>query len=195
MLENVEDPEEEDIEFKSSPLSQDSNTNNFNFGLEMDFDLKLLFDPKFKFKIIKLVFDKKYYFSPKYYNYDAKKRIIYTPDSLINIQLNLNLLNLDQRFIFLILSILQLNSLGLINSSKSNDAITLICDYCNLKFRYKYHKRFAILQRLVNGKEVERITLVLTDEQFLKEFESGLSRFKVSFDTKGFKTSKNIDSS
>lgn len=166
---------------KTSKLKQE-----LKFGNQIDLDIELIQDPVYRLKLIKLIFKKYHYFNPKYFNFDVKTRMIYTLDQKISIQLNLNFMNIDQRYIFLILSVLQLNLLELVNNKDTEKTLELICEYINLKWKYVSRSRFAFFRKFLNGVEVERWTLVLTDEEFTSEIEAQLMRSKIKFTEKGF---------
>lgn len=184
------------LKVSESPPKDDKTSNikqEFKFGNQIDLDIELIQDPVYRLKLIKLIFKKYCYFNPKYFNFDVKTRMIYTLDQKISIQLNLNFMNIDQRYIFLILSVLQLNLLELVDNKDTEKTLELICEYINLKWKYVSRSRFAFFRKILNGVEVERWTLVLTDEEFTSEIEAQLIRSKIKLTEKGF--SKGPDTS
>lgn len=125
---------------------------------------------------MKRIIKQKYYFDPKYYNWDVNTRIIYSLDQRVGIQLNFNFTLIDSRYLFFILSLMQLEILGLISGNDKDKLISIVADYLSLKVSYSKKQRFAFFRRIVNGKEVERSILILTSEEYSKVVETWLVR-------------------
>lgn len=157
-----------------------------NFGLEINFDPSIKLTNEIKFRLFFLVIKRKYYFSPDNLKFDFNKRIIYTIDNKISLKLNLNFLNIDIRYLYFIITLLQLRLFNILETQECDYIITLICEYLNIKYKYESMRRIAILKRFINGKEVESIYMILTDEKFTKEVENQLSLLKIKLTKDGF---------
>lgn len=151
---------------------------DFEFGHELEFLESLEYDSDVRLKYLLLILKENYYFDPKYYNFDTSDRIIYTLDSKIGIQLNFDFLSIDKRYLYLIMSVMQLNLLEILDNDSCDNYIEIIAAYLNLKVEYQYKQKFAFFQRLVNGKEVERKVLVLTSEEFNSSIVNRIAKMR-----------------
>lgn len=159
---------------------------NFKFSGKLEFNPKFVVNPRYKIYLINKVINEHYYFDPIYFKWDAGNRVIYTIDDKIQLRLNFNFVLIDQRYLFFILTLMQLDLLNVITEAQSRRLIELICGYLNIKFEYRYLKKKVVFKRFVGGKEIERIECDLTSEEFEKEVLAQLSKLRISYSNNGF---------
>jgi hypothetical protein len=127
-----------------------------------------------------LIFEDHFYFKPKFFRFDANYRIIYTLDKKAVLQLNF-LTNrvVDIRYLYLILSAMQLNLLGITSRDITTDYITLVGKYLSLELDIKTKRKIAIFRRFLYGIEVESWLITLTDSEFNLAFLSQLIKLQI----------------
>lgn len=185
---NLDDEEDENktkyIEVTEDNLPPKSTVKTktlIKFGQPIDLDIRYKTDLKVKFDVVSKIIINKCYFDPKYYKFDPVKRIIYSIDNSVLLHLNFNFVLVDLKYLYFIMSVMQLNVLGLLNDDDTKRHINVISEYLSLKMKIKFQKRFAKISRLVLGREIESITLELTDEEFMAEFNRQILRSKFEF--------------
>lgn len=146
-------------------------------------------------KVLKLIVNEYYYFDPKYFSWDTKKRIIYSLDKNIVLQLNFQFVNVDINYLLWILSVMELDLLGILERGDSEKLIQLACSELSVNFRSIKRNLFGRISRLVNGKEVESWVVLLYSEEFVKEIKETYSKLSFRLTSKGFVSSKSLDSS
>lgn len=151
------------------------------FGNPIQFDPSLLLEFSGRFKIVNDIVRKKCFFDSKFYRFDSNSRIIYSPDSIVGLKLNFNFVSVDTRYLLFILSVMQLNVLKLITDENCHDLIELYASYLKLEFEYSKRRKFAYFSKFINGKEVERRVLILTDEEYSSSIRSELAHIKLRF--------------
>jgi hypothetical protein len=159
---------------------------SFDFGLSIDIDPRIIMNHRTNVVLIDEIIQKHYYFDPKYYNFDFKNRILYSKDRLIELKLNFNFVNINKKYLYFILSVMELNLLGLIKESERNEVISIVAKYLELKISYKYKKRLNILRKFVNGREKERIVIILTSEEFSESTTSALIKLQLNQHARGY---------
>jgi hypothetical protein len=164
-----------------------SDTKEFKFGGELKISPSFQLDVSGKLELFFKVFKKKYYLGPSFFLFDASKRIIYTQDKSIIMRMNFNFINIDHRYLYFIMTILQMRLLGVATNQQSEEYINLVAEYLSLKVKYKYSNRIVSITRSLFGVETEKVVLVLTSEQFNKEVENQIFRAHIKFDSKGFR--------
>jgi hypothetical protein len=195
--------EEEESEFENLNIEETNNLNpspevnidkfinefhlNFNpefkfkFSGKIDFNPKFVYKPEYKIYIIKKVLVEHYYFDPKYYNFDVSKRILYTIDRHILLKLNFNFILINEEYLYFILSVLQLNLLGIIENDRCSKYLEIISKLISAELRLKYEYRKASFIKFVRGKEIERIECELTSKEFDAEIRAQIARMNVRF--------------
>lgn len=133
-----------------------------------------------KLVLIKEIIDKHYYFDPKFYNFDFKNRMLYTEDRRVQLQLNFNFVNINIKYLYFIVSVMELNLLEIIDLEKRNEVINIVAKYLQLKMSFRSRQKWGIFRKFVNGKEVKRITIILSDEEFEKSYTSKLINLQMS---------------
>jgi hypothetical protein len=175
-----------------------SSDESSEFGDSIEFSPELNVDLNVKLKIVERIIKRKYYFNPKYYKVNVIKRTICTIDDSITLKLNFNFLLIDVRYLYYMISLIQLYLLKLINKDERDRLLSIVVESLKLKMKYKYGRRIALFSRIENGIETERITLELTSTEFTKEFEHQLTKLDLKYNTHtGFsrKNALNLDSS
>jgi hypothetical protein len=126
---------------------------------------------------------KKFYFNPKFYNWNTNFRIVFSPKFNITLKLNFDFSKLNVEYLFFILSVLQLNVLGIITDDATDDYLShFVGSYMSLSYRRVKKSFTQRLIRKVNGKVVEEVMVELTSEEFEREIKSGIffSRFSTN---------------
>jgi hypothetical protein len=137
----------------------------------------------------------KFYFNSDYYKIDIASRIVYTHDFSVAIKLNLDVLKIDKELIYFILSMMQLNLLDLVSRADTQSVILeLVSIHSKLKAEFRSKKKFAFFQRWLNGQELEKWILVLTDEEYSSDFETILTKLKIKRTGYGFKNKDKFSS-
>lgn len=153
--------EESKVEFNKSPPKDNIDVNIIDIN-----DYKLDINTE-RFRLIQDIVVYKKYFNPKSYTYDPETRTIgKVYDPLIKLQLNINMINVDIRWVLLILAVMELNLIGLIGDVRFKNIIKFLCRNVNFQYRYRYTRRRAILSFWKQNHLVSRVTLVISDEEF-----------------------------
>lgn len=82
------------------------------------------------------------------------------------------------RYLYLILSVMQLNLLDILPRNKCERIIELIAQSISLKINFRYRRKFGFISKFINGRIVESTLMVLTDEEFDYEFSRIISKYK-----------------
>lgn len=163
---------------------------NVILGQELDFDFNPTknIDIKFKVELVNKVLNQRYYFNTKYYQYLRDTRIIRTLDDKVRVKLNFNVMLVNPRWLYFIISVCQLNLLNFINEEDTETVIRLVAEYlslkCNISFRVQTIRGRII--RTVGNKIVERIDIDLTSTSFSSELEILLARANIILTKDGF---------
>lgn len=88
------------------------------------------------------------------------------------------------------MSVLQLNLLEYIGNSKRDEVINIVAKYLELKMSYRYKRKWGVLQKFSKGKEVKRIVMTLTSEEFDSSMSLALLDLQISHNAKGFQYNK-----
>jgi hypothetical protein len=193
--ENVTNSSIADTVLNLPPKSGKIAKSKFKFGNSILFDPKIDMDLDVRLKIVTDIIERKYFFDPKYYRFDIGSRIICTNDGTVGLMLNFNFILVDSRYLYYLLSILQLHVLGLLKKEEVDSLFSLTSQHLGVKWRYAKRKRFHIIKRLINNREVESIVIILVDEEFSVQFESSVDKWKTYYRTSGHKFDSKIDSS
>jgi hypothetical protein len=181
-----------------SPPIDSSNYENINLNFEfnpkigMEFKGKLEFNPRFinrneyRIYLIRQIISEKYYFDPKYFDFDVKRRTLFTRDFRIELKLDFNFIIINQEYLFFILSVMQLNLLGIIERDRTEKLIEIIAKYLSIKISMNYKYKSVSLIRFVGGKEIDRIECTLRSEDFEKEILSQITKILIRWTPSGF---------
>jgi hypothetical protein len=159
---------------------------DIDFKTPIEFNIELIDNREYRYRLLKLIFKKKYYLSPKFFKFDIDARTIFCPEFNFGIQLNFNFLTLDVRYLLFIMSIMQLKVLEILTPKEAEKAILIISESLGLKVEYTAKRRTAFFKRWINNKVHEEWIMVLTSEEFSLEVESMLARSRIEFNERGF---------
>jgi hypothetical protein len=158
----------------------------FKFGDPIDFDSRLLYDKQIRKEILFKIVKQKCYFDPKYFSFNYNDRSIYTLDQAKIIRLDFDFIKADLRYVFFILSVMQLELLELVGSEDCDKLVKMASFYLKVKFEYSRRKRSVFYARYVNGIEIERRLLILTSEEFNSELESMIALREFDFNSRNY---------
>lgn len=184
-------PQIKKIEKKNIPPKNNSFINRkFEFGGTIELNPKFIMDRRTQLTTVNNIIRKHFYFNPVYYNFDLQRRTLYTKDNQIQLKLNFNFIGIDQRYLYFIMSVMQLNLLEYIGNSKRDEVISIVAKYLELKMEYKYRRKWGIFQKFINGKEVKRIVMTLTSKEFNNSMSLALLDLQISHNARGFQYNK-----
>lgn len=161
----------------------------FEFGGIISVDIRSLkTDLIYRSFILVMIFDRKYYFEPGHFKFNQRKKTLHSSIRRIGIKMEFDPIKIDQRYLFWLISVLELYELKIIEDEKFVDKqIEIVCEILKLKAKWERIQRFAIYRRFIRGEEVERRVLILTSEKFSSEIGKFKFKGKLKFTESGFK--------
>lgn len=168
----------------------------FKFGGTLNLILKPSLNLEVQARIVKLIMKENWYFRPELnFKFDPKTYIFSNISGSISLKFNIDLSKYDVRHFYIIMSVLELENKGLIKRSESRVFIAYICEQLNLDLIDLRRWKFSRWTRFVNGKEVERIELLVEEREVSKSISRRRQLGLFSFVNRRNSQTDSIDSS
>lgn len=94
---------------------------------------------------------------------------MFTLDGKIELKLDFDFLLYEQEFILHFVSIIQLNLIELIDEDNLEFYLGMLAQSYNLSLKLELKYKGLFITRFINGKEVERVNIVLSSAEFSQE--------------------------
>lgn len=148
------------------------------FGRPISFDPDILFNEEKLKNTLELILKYKCYFKPEYYRIDVDNRRMMSVDGRIRIQLNFQFLSIDEKYLYFLMSILQLDLIGVLQDTETEEYLTIISKLLSLNCELKHRRKVAWLRILRRGFLIEERFLTLTDTEFEFNVSNNLQAFQ-----------------